>query len=201
MKVPRKRESEEYQTLAKETYHSVQSRSQETFLWANLTFDQIRDSPSPEAIRKILQSVPKGLDDMLYHVFRRLGIHEQMDQSYLRDLISWVLCAHRSLYVSELFMLILITASHHYYMIEDHLKARYSSLFHVTGPVASFEQNEEEARKFADDGAFERDGFKFLGEEEQEGSDDETEEVWSLEEETGLTASGVISASNYSRRS
>ena len=194
VKLLRKRKSKEYQTLAREIYHSVQSRSQGMFLWAKLTFDQIRDSPSPEAIRKTLQSVPKGLDDMLYHVFKRLEIHEQMDQSYLGDLIYWVLCAHRPLCVAELFVLILTTSTHHYYMIEDHLKAQYSSLFDVTGPAADFEQNEEEARKFADDSASERDDFDFLGEEDPEDSDDETEEVPSLEEETGLHASGVHQA-------
>ena len=192
LKILRKRKrSKEYETLARLIYHSVHSRSQGMFLWAKLTFDQIRDLPSPEAIRESLQMVPKGLDDMLYHVFKRLEIHEQMDQSYLGDLISWVLCAHRPLYVSELFVLILITAKHHYYMIEDHLKARYSSLFDVTGPLAGFEQYEKEAQDPADDIASEGDDFDFLREEDSEGSDDDTEEAQSCIEESVSTASEI----------
>ena len=187
----RRKKDKEYQTLAKQIYHSVHSRSQGMFLWAKLTFDQIRDLPSPEAIRDSLQKVPKGLDEMLYHVFKRLEVHEQMDQSYLKYLISWVLCAHRPLYVSELFVLILTIANHHYYMIEDHLKARYSSLFDVTGPLAGLEQYEEDGRRFADDSASEGDDFEFLTGEDPEGSDDGADEAGSLAEEIVLTGSAL----------
>lgn len=187
----RRKKDKEYQTLAKQIYHSVHSRSQGMFLWAKLTFDQIRDLPSPEAIIESLQKVPKGLDEMLYHVFKRLEIHEQMDQSYLRYLISWVLCAHRPLYVSELFVLILTIANHHYYMIEDHLKARYSSLFDVTGPLVGFEEYEEDVRRFADDSASERDDFEFLTGEDPEGSDDGADEAGSLAEESVSTGSAL----------
>ena len=187
----KRRRDKEYQTLAKQIYHSVHSRSQGMFLWAKLTFDQIRDLPSPEAIRESLQKVPKGLEEMLYHVLKRLEAHEQMDQSYLRHLISWVLCAHRPLYVSELFVLILIISDHHYYMIKDHLKARYSSLFDITGPLAGLEQYEEDVRRFADDSATEQDDFNFLTGEDPEGSDDDAEEVDSLSEKNVSTGSGV----------
>ena len=187
----KRKRDKEYQTLAKQIYHSVHSRSQGMFLWAKLTFDQIRDLPSPEAIRESLQKVPKGLDEMLYHVFKRLEVHEQMDQSYLRHLISWVLCAHRPLYVSELFVVILIISDHHYYMIEDHVKARYSSLFHITGPLAGHEQYKEDVRRFEDDSGSEQDDFNFLTKEDHEGSDDDTEEVDSLTEENVSAGSGV----------
>lgn len=128
---------------------------------------------------------------MLYHVFKRLEIHEQMDQSYLKYLISLVLCAHRPLYVSELFVLILTIANHHYYMIEDHLKARYSSLFDVTGPLADLKQYEEDVRRFADDSASEQDDFEFLAGEDPEGSDDGADEAGSLAEESLLTDSAL----------
>lgn len=92
----------------------------------------MQESPSPEAIRESLQGAPKGLDDMLCHVFKHLDIEEQMNQSYLSDLLSWVLCAHCPLYVSERFVLILINPRQKYYKIEDDVKGRYSSLFDVT---------------------------------------------------------------------
>lgn len=191
LKILKRRRSKEYQILAKQIYHSVHSRSQGMFLWAKLTFDQIRDLPSPEAVRQALLQVPKGLDDMLYHVFRRLETHEQMYQSYLKDLISWVLCARRPLYVSELFALILVIANHHYYLIEDHLKARYSSLFEVTGPLAGLEQYEEEVRRFPDDSTSEEDQFDFLKEGDLEGPDDDPEGVQSLTDEFVPTVSGA----------
>lgn len=191
LKILKRRRSKEYQILAKQIYHSVHSRSQGMFLWAKLTFDQIRDLPSPEAVRQSLLQVPKGLDDMLYHIFKRLETHEQMSQSYLKDLISWVLCARRPLYVSELFALILVIANHHYYLIEDHLKARYSSLFEVTGPLAGLEQYEEEVRRFPDDSTPEEDQFNFLKEEDLEGDDDDPEGVQSLTDEIVPTASGA----------
>lgn len=187
----RRKKDKEYQALAKHIYHSVHSRSQGMFLWAKLTFDQIQDLPSPEAIKESLQKVPKGLDEMLYHVFKRLEVHEQMDQSYLRYLISWVLCAHRPLYVSELFVLIFTIANHHYYMIKDHLKARYSSLFDVTGPFAGLEQYEEDVRRFTDDSASERDDFEFLTGEDSECSDNGADEAGSLAEENVSAGSAL----------
>ena len=187
----RRKKDKEHQTLAKQIYHSVHSRSQGMFLWAKLTFDQIRGLPSPEAIRDSLQKAPKGLDEMLYHVFKRLEFHEQIDQSYLKYLISWVLCAHRPLSISELFVLILTIANHHYDMIEEHLKARYSSLFDVTGPLAGLEQYEEDVKRFADDSASERDDFEFLAEEDSEGSDGGADEAGSLAEENVSTGSAL----------
>ena len=88
-------------------------------------------------------------------------------------------------------MLILIISDHHYYMIEDHLKARYSSLFDTTGPLVGLEQYEEDVRRFADDSASEQDDFNFLIEEDPEGSIDDTEEVDSLTEENVSVGSRV----------
>lgn len=169
----RRRATKEYQTLARQIYNSVQSRSQGMFLWARLVFEQIRESPSPEAIRESLQGVPEGLDNMLYHVFKRLEVEEQMHRSYLTDLLSWVLCTYRPLRISELFVLLLISASQHCYMIEDHLKARYSSLFDVTGPITGLEYDEVEIATHADDSSSEQDDFDFL--DKPDGSDNDEE--------------------------
>ena len=103
--------NKEYQTLAKQIYNSVQVRSQGMFLWARLVFDQDRDSTSPESIRESLRGAPEGLDNMLYHVFKRLEAEEQTHRSYLPDLLCWVLCAYRPLCIAEPFVLILISAN------------------------------------------------------------------------------------------
>ena len=65
------------------------------FLCAKLIFDQIRALPSPEAVGDVLQGAPKGLDDMLYQVFKRLEVNEKMHRSYLHDMFSRVYCAYR----------------------------------------------------------------------------------------------------------
>ena len=175
LKVLKQRKAhKEYQTLAKQIYSSVQMRSQGMFLWARLVFYQIRDSPSPEAIRESLRGAPEGLDNMLYHVFKRLEAEQHAHRSYLPDLLSWILCAYRPLYIAELFVLILISAKQHYYVIEDHLKGQYSSLFDVTGPVVELEDDEQDAETSTNDRSSEQDDFDFL-DQPHDSDNDETE--------------------------
>lgn len=174
LKMLKKRKAnKEYQTLAKQIYNSVQVRSQGMFLWARLVFDQIRESPSPESIRESLRGAPEGLDNMLYHVFKRLEAEEQTHRSYLPDLLCWVLCAYRPLCIAELFVLILISANQHYYVIEDHLKGRFSSLFDVTGPVVEPEDDEQDGDTQADARSSEQDDFDFLDRPNESDNDEE----------------------------
>ncbi|KAL9093549.1 MAG: hypothetical protein Q9165_003944 [Trypethelium subeluteriae] len=150
LKVLKKRKvnTREYQSLAKQIYNSVKSRSQGMFLWAGLVFDQICNSPSLEAIQKALESAPQGLDEMLHHIFKRLEVEEALHQSYFRELLSSVFCAYRPLSVAELYVLLTMTADQHCYMVEDDLKTRYSSLFNVSGPAPEdSESGEEEAAR------------------------------------------------------
>ena len=170
----RRKPNQEYQALARLIYNNVQSRSQGMFLWARLVFDQIREAPSPEAIRDSLQGAPEGLDKLLHHVFKRLEAEEQLQASYLTDLLTWVLCAYRPLYMSELFVLLLISKGQHYYIMENHLKARYSSLFDVIGPPTDIEYDEEELGADANDNQSEQDDFDFLDEPDSGDTERET---------------------------
>ena len=171
----RQRGIKEFQALAKHIYSSVQTRSQGMFLWARLVFDQIRGLPSPEAIKESLQGAPQGLDDMLYHVFKRLEVDENMHRSYLYELLSWVFCAYWPLIVSELFVLLHVSAGQQCYMIEDDLQARYSSLFDVTGSLAETKEEETGADTAAIDSSSEIDDFDFL---DIPDSSDEDEKNW-----------------------
>ena len=163
LQVLKKRKAiKEYQTLAKQVYNSIQSKSQGMFLWARLVFDQIRASPSPEAIKASLQKAPEGLDEMLYHVFKRLDVDEEMHQSYLKDLLTLVFCAYRPFHVSELFVLIMISAGQHCYMIEDDLRARYSSVFDVTGPYVESEGDQRQVETNEDETSSDEPDFDFL---------------------------------------
>lgn len=157
--------TKDYQTLAKKIYHSVQSRSEGMFLWARLVLDQTRDLPSPEAIEGTLNEAPQGLDDMLYHVFKRLEIEDKCRHSYLNAVLLWVYSAHRPLSVAELFVLFLISDNQHCYTIEDHLRSRYATLFSVTDPVIDNEQEHGEPIKLAADTA-ELENFDFLDDDE-----------------------------------
>ena len=69
----------EHQSLAKEVYDSVQCHSQGMFLWAYSVFDQIWDLRSPESISGSLRRAPEGRDNILYHVFQRLEVQEQVN--------------------------------------------------------------------------------------------------------------------------
>ncbi|KAL8735743.1 MAG: hypothetical protein Q9181_002690 [Wetmoreana brouardii] len=165
--------SKEYQMRARYIYNSVRSRSQGMFLWASLAFDQIQDLSSPEAIENSLREAPKDLDNMLYHVLKRLDVKERLQQSYLHDLLSWVFCAFWPLQISDLFVLLLTSASQHCYMLEDHLEGRYSSLFHVSPGSVDFDPGSEEFLTALNDDALQEDDFGFLyqAEDEENGGD------------------------------
>lgn len=153
------------------------------FLWAKLVFDQIRESPSPEAIRESLQGAPEGLDDMLYHVFKRLEIDEQIHPSYLKNLLTWVFCAYRPFYVSELFYLFIVKESQHCYMIEDDLRTRYSSLFDVAGPFIEPSEEQEDILKSEDETVDAPDNFDFLDDANNICDDDDSNESEHLDDE------------------
>ena len=173
----RSRSIEEYRRLAQNVYSSIRSRSQGMFLWAKLVLDQIRESPSPEAIMDSLQRAPESLDNMLYHVLKRLEVQEQMHQSYLRELLTWVAFAYRPLCISELFVLLLVSAGQHCYVIEDHLKARYATLFEVTSSVADSEHEEENDSGRLNEGEDGHDGFDFLDNQDRSDHDENLDDV------------------------
>ena len=179
LKMLKKRKAtKEYQHLTRQIYSSVSSRSAGMFLWASLVFDQIWDSPSPESIRGALRDAPEGLDDMLHHVFRRLDVEEAMRISYLTELLSWIFCTYRPLFVSELFVLLVITANQHCYLLEDDLKARYASIFTVVGPPDDEDSDEEVEEEAAggsavEDDAEEEDDLDFLNDEASTDNEDE----------------------------
>ena len=177
--------TKDYHILAKRIYHSVQTRSEGMFLWARLVLDQIRDLPSPEAIQGTLNEAPQGLDDMLYHVFKRLEIEDKRRHSYLNAVLLWVYSAHRLLSIAELFVLFLVSDNQHCYTIEDDLRSRYASLFSVTDPVIDNEHEDGETNNMVVDTS-ELESFDFLDDGELEDDRDEQSHMdnsdWSFEE-------------------
>ena len=151
----------EFKTLAKQIYDSIQSRSQGMFLWASLVFDQITNLHSPEAIRASLSQAPKGLDEMLHHVFKRLDVEEQMHRTYLKHLFSLVFCIDQPLHIADLFVLLHVRTGQHCFMIEDDLKGRYSSLFEVIGILSQSEQKPDPQPTHIED-TVDQDEFDFL---------------------------------------
>ena len=205
LKMLKKRKAtKEYQTLAKQIYTSIQSRSHGMFLWASLVFDQIWDSPSPEAIRESLKEAPSGLDEMLHHVFKRLDVEEAMHRSYLSDLLSWVFCTYRPLSIAELFVLLRITANQHCYMLEDHLKARYASLFDILGIADDSDSEDEERETEATikivEADSEADDFDFLDKpgssDTDEHDDDEASSDGDAEQDQGLETTAIAEATS-----
>lgn len=169
--------TKEHQSLAKQIYNSVRSRSQGMFLWASLVFDQICDSPSPEAIRASLREAPEGLDDMLHHVFKRFDAEEQKHRICLTNLLSWVFCTYSPLYISGLYVILLRTTGHQFILIEEHFRARYASLFDTSGPVAGKTVLLEDVGSSAEQASPDADNFDFVDEPEDSSTDSETEEA------------------------
>jgi hypothetical protein len=137
-----------YESLARSIHSTVLKRSEGMFLWARLVFDQMQELSSPEAVTKSLDQAPNGLDDMLHHVFKRFDSEEQMQQSYLRDLLTWVLWSYRPLRVSEIYVLLRLTAGQRCVSLKTDLQTRYSSIFDMSGPLV---EDEEESVSAAAD--------------------------------------------------
>ena len=174
-----KKAKKDHDILARQIYTSVLSKSQGMFLWASLVFDEIWNSPSPEAIRHTLQEAPQGLDDMINHVFERLQLEERMHQSYLSKLLSCVYCAYRPLLLSELFVLLLSISSQHCWLLEDHLRGKYSSLLEVSGSSDDLKEEEGTEVLDKDDIASTTDEFDFLTQsdpDEDENADQENDD-------------------------
>lgn len=151
-----------YHTVTKQINQSIQTRSKGMFLWAKLVFDQIDKLPSPEAISGALESAPPGLDDMIHHVFKRLGFEEQAGPKYLNELLIWVTCAYRSLSLAELYVILIVKTGQHCYMLDDDLKGKYSTVFELVGPVEAVFEDDESVK--LEDRAIEEgsDAFSFL---------------------------------------
>jgi hypothetical protein len=147
LKVLRKKKlKRSYESLARSIYSTVLERSEGMFLWTRLVFNQMQKLPSPEAIAESLDQAPDELDDMLHHVFKRFDSDEQMQQSYLRDLLTWVLWSYRPLRVSELYVLLRLTAGQRCVSLKTDLQTRYSSIFDMSGPlVDDKEENDSSA--------------------------------------------------------
>lgn len=117
--------------LERDIEERIVSRAQGMFLWAKLAFDQIRDVPSPEAVREALEDAPLGLMDMIHMVFLRLNSEKQVRIQYLNSLFAWVLCSNRPLLMAELYVCLYQATGDHFSTIEKDLSTRYSSLFDV----------------------------------------------------------------------
>ncbi|KIW76292.1 hypothetical protein Z517_11038 [Fonsecaea pedrosoi CBS 271.37] len=127
----RRMEPEQCQIFEAFIENSIVTRSQGMFLWAKLVIDQIRDSPSAEAVEEALNDAPSGLMDMIHLVFLRLNHEDDVRTQYLTHLLAWVLCCRRPLTVAELHVCLLETVGQRFITISDDLTNRYSSLFDV----------------------------------------------------------------------
>ncbi|KIW30597.1 uncharacterized protein PV07_06331 [Cladophialophora immunda] len=127
----RKMEPEQSQAFEAFIENSIVTRSQGMFLWAKLVIDQIRDSPSAEAVEEALNDAPSGLMDMIHLVFLRLNHESDFRTQYLMHLLAWVLCCRRPLTIAELHVCLHETLGQHFITISDDLTKRYSSLFDV----------------------------------------------------------------------
>ncbi|OQN99698.1 hypothetical protein B0A48_14468 [Cryoendolithus antarcticus] len=161
-----------YESLAKRIHSTVLRRSEGMFLWARLVFDQMQELSSPEAVEMSLDQAPTGLDDMLHHVFKRFDSVEQMQQSYLRDLLTWVLWSYRPLRVSEIYVLLRLTAGQRCVSLKTDLQTRYSSIFDMSGPLVE-DEGEIASAAATLEGQQSNNEFDFLDDDDTNNSDSE----------------------------
>jgi Cdc6-like AAA superfamily ATPase/uncharacterized coiled-coil protein SlyX len=116
--------------IARNMYKSISSRAEGMFKWVSLVFDQI-PSHSPESILKTVQECPQGLDEMIHHTLKKLVTDVPATQTYLRDILLWVLGDNKEITIAELFLLLRLTIKESCYMLEDDLRWKFFSIFEL----------------------------------------------------------------------
>ncbi|KAI0381159.1 hypothetical protein F5Y04DRAFT_255901 [Hypomontagnella monticulosa] len=103
------------------------------FLLAKLMLTEIKGMNKPELIREALNCPPKGLGDMFKRVIKRLVATGGFDKQDLNEVIIWVVCAKRDLYLEEIDSIIKLRDPNQngIYALEDELRTRFGSFFTV----------------------------------------------------------------------
>lgn len=106
---------------ARERHNLVQailSKSQGSFLWVRLVLKELRCALSPEAVRQVLASVPRGMDQIYLRSLQQLTKHSTR-QSVAKAILMWASTHTRPLTISELKGALLI-----------HVKQTFNNLEH-----------------------------------------------------------------------
>ncbi|PMD14608.1 hypothetical protein NA56DRAFT_610010 [Hyaloscypha hepaticicola] len=93
---------QDHAELCSETIEAICTESNGVFLWASRVLDMIEEENSQEGINTILESLPKGLDDLYLRIATKMSNMGAGQVSLARSIIIWTATALRPLTVSEL---------------------------------------------------------------------------------------------------
>lgn len=123
----------EKEALRDEIIASLMDGASGTFTWVNLMLDQIAKKTRKSQVRTILQNAPKGLDEAIHHVLEDLARDPDIELDDLNELLRWVTISRRSMYLGELFVILMLSHEDHEpnELLEERLRGRFSSFFRL----------------------------------------------------------------------
>lgn len=132
--------------LRRDIVKTLVDSSDGMFMLAKLMLVEVKDMNKPELIRESLAKPPLGLDDMFRRVVARLDVMGGFDKKDLNELIMWVACAKRDLFLGELDLVLKLRDLRQNGIVglEDELKTRFGSFFSVISAEAEMESEDEE---------------------------------------------------------
>jgi len=119
--------------LARKIKTIILSKSDGMFLWARLVMEQLYKRERVSDIEHVLESVPRDLDKMIYHVFARLASDEDGNYDDLNRILLWVTYAQRPLTLGAIDLLLFMPTREYNPLLQTRVMGKYASLFRLTG--------------------------------------------------------------------
>ncbi|KAI9750761.1 MAG: 4-aminobutyrate transaminase [Chaenotheca gracillima] len=121
--------------LQAEVIKTLTEKANGMFMWVDLMLRELSSKSRVSAIRDALNRAPKGLNEMLRHIFEGFSMTlKDDDPEDLNTMLSWVACAQRPLSLQQLDgLLALRSASGDSILsLESRLRTQFASLFVIT---------------------------------------------------------------------
>jgi len=117
--------------LRMEIVEKFKTNANGMFLWVNLMLKEIMRKSQKSEVRAALKNTPQGLVKMIRHVFERLAADPDLNKDNFTEMLGWVACAERPLFLGELGLILkLISPVEEAILgLEDDLRGRYASFF------------------------------------------------------------------------
>jgi hypothetical protein len=144
---PSKARRRDARVLRKEIVLKIGRSADGMFMLAKLMLDEIKDMNKPELIRASLDTPPKGLSDMFDRVVTRLVAMGGFDKDDLNEILLWVACAKRDLYLGEVDHILKLRDLDQdgVVALEDELRTRFGSFF-IVSEHANYRENSIDER-------------------------------------------------------
>ncbi|KAF9884889.1 hypothetical protein FE257_000956 [Aspergillus nanangensis] len=115
-----------------EIFEKLSAGAEGMFLWVNLMMQELMKKRTESSMRKCLEEAPKGLKDMLRHVFWSFSVScTEEEAEYLNEMLLWTVCSEKPLELGHVEALLRLGSSEGDGMIdlEGTIRKQFAALF------------------------------------------------------------------------